>query len=114
MLLLIRNPAPPVWQSTMGAPQLLAHARAGLAQQRGVALTTITDDDLVAHFRAAIRPGGHYFEYLNAGQLAVCLGPTLFVHGAVTAKSIGFVPSPDTRFRFRGCPPVVLFLLFFY
>jgi hypothetical protein len=81
----------------MGAPHLLSYAREGLAKLRGVSVTAISDGDLVTHFRDAIRPGGHYYEYIAAGQLAVCLGTTLFVHGAATAKSIGFVPAPETR-----------------
>ncbi len=82
----------------MGAPHLISHARESLAKLRGVSATAIADDEVVTYFRDAIRPGGHYFEYIAAGQLAVCLGTTLFVHGAVTKKSIGFVPAPETRF----------------
>ena len=29
-------------------------------------------------------------------QLGVCIGDTLFVHGAVDSKSAGFLPSDDT------------------
>ena len=91
-------PALTTLQCTMGAPSVLEFAREELALLRGVPASAISDDALVAHFRAAIEPGGHYHDYLAAAQLAVCVGTTLFVHGAITADNAGFVPAPTPRY----------------
>ena len=38
-------------------------------------------------------------EYLESSSLAALLGNTLFVHGAVDARSMGLVPVDTTRFE---------------
>lgn len=55
-----------------------------------------SDDDVVASFGDSVRPGGYMIEYLEAAQLAVLLGDTLFVHGAVPERGLGFVPTSRT------------------
>ena len=37
--------------------------------------------------------------YLESSSLAALLGNTLFVHGAVDARSMGLVPVDTTRFE---------------
>jgi hypothetical protein len=56
---------------------------------------SVSDEAVVKSFVDAAKPGGVYYEYLKHAQLAhIALG-TLFVHGAVTEKSAGFVPSVE-------------------
>jgi hypothetical protein len=57
----------------------------------------VPDEDVVASFIDDVQPDGPLSRYLAACQLAYRHGPTLFVHGAVTAESLGTVPGEPRR-----------------
>ena len=63
----------------------------------------MTDDDVFESYRnmGEVSPGsgGIMREYLESSSLAALLGNTLFVHGAVDARSMGLVPVDTTRFE---------------
>jgi hypothetical protein len=115
---------------TMGAPRSFEFRRQELALLRGAATveevadeevlesfvasvattTTTTTTTTAAAVAAAAAPpptalaphGPLVLEYLQLGALAVALGNTLFVHGAVADRSAGFVPDLATRWADNG------------
>ena len=54
------------------------------------------------HYRRTSFP-----QYLEAAELAVVLGNTLFVHGAVDRQTLGAIPDDSTRFELPAAPPPV-------
>ena len=82
---------------TMGAPHLPEFVREELAVLGGRSMQSISLGEVADTLADSVHPGGFIFEFLRAGQLAVCLGDTLFVHGGVTARNMGFVPALSTR-----------------
>lgn len=82
---------------TMGAGQAFAHRQAELEAGGRAA----DDEAVVESFLEDVAPEGPLVEYLAACRLAHVEGATLFVHGAVTAESLGHVPGappePDPR-----------------
>jgi hypothetical protein len=78
---------------TMGAKDAFAHRATELGAEGRA-----RDDEAVAEsFLEDLAPGGSLRAYLAACQLAFRAGPTLFVHGAVTAESLGAVPGRRDR-----------------
>lgn len=84
-----------IFQHTMGAPGAfdfrrteVAHERAGTA----AAGSEVSEDEVVEGFLADLEPGGALRAYLAACQLAFRAGRTLFVHGGLSAESLGHVP----------------------
>lgn len=51
-----------------------------------------SDADVVRSFRESVLPGGAMLELLAAGQVGALLGDCLFVHGALSERSVGLVP----------------------
>jgi hypothetical protein len=60
------------------------------------------DHDVVRSFLDDLAPGGAFTEYLAACQLAVAIGPTLFVHGGVTEENLGTVPGIEASLEPRA------------
>lgn len=84
---------------TMGAPHAFELRRQEISELNNTPLHHVTDDQTTATFIDGIRDKhGFYRRYIEAGELAVCLGNTIFVHGAVQRENIGFVPSLNTRY----------------
>lgn len=79
---------------TLGCPDTFEFRRAEL-EELGLGSS---DDDVVASMVDEVVSGG-LREYLEQASVAVRLGCTLFVHGAVDRLSAGFVPPLDTEFR---------------
>eukprot|EP00510_Aplanochytrium_minuta_P005702 CAMPEP_0184009520 /NCGR_PEP_ID=MMETSP0954-20121128/2654_1 /TAXON_ID=627963 /ORGANISM="Aplanochytrium sp, Strain PBS07" /LENGTH=430 /DNA_ID=CAMNT_0026288909 /DNA_START=342 /DNA_END=1634 /DNA_ORIENTATION=+ len=54
-------------------------------------------DDLAVtlSFIESVKPGGFMTEYLRLAQLGVVIEDTLYVHGAITEKSVGTVPRTE-------------------
>lgn len=77
-----------IFSNTMGAREAFEH-RAAELRDDGMAAG---DEDVVASFAADVAPGGPLAEYLRHAQLAHVAGETLFVHGGVTADSLGTIP----------------------
>ena len=83
-----------IFDNTMGAPHAFQH-RADELEASGSA----HDDESVVHsFLDDLSPSGALTEYLCACQLAYREQHTLFVHGDVTAESLGYVPEAARRF----------------
>jgi len=67
-------------------------------RKRELAILThdvVTDEDVVRSFRDSVDPAGKdpwMLNLIRVGQLAVILGPTLFVHAGVQAVALGLVP----------------------
>jgi len=61
----------------------------------------VSDDDVVDSFLHEISDGdgGSLLQYLHHAQVAVAIGNTLFLHGAVDANTMKFVPSQDSKFE---------------
>jgi hypothetical protein len=76
---------------TMGAAEAFAHRAAELRAEGAQA----DDEDVVDSFAADVAPGGALAEYLRSACLAHRADGTLFVHGGVTASSLGVVPGRD-------------------
>ena len=73
-----------------------AAAAAGTAAAAAATAASVTDAEVFESFRAGVATGGCYRSYLERAQLAAVVGNTLFVHGAVTPASMGFVPAATT------------------
>jgi hypothetical protein len=66
----------------------------------------VPDNDVVESFAQSVAPGGFVERYLRLATLGVQLGDTVFVHGALTDLSLGFVPcQANTRHALRFQPP---------
>ena len=66
--------------------------RQEIAHNRGVHTCIVSDTDVTQAVLNEVSPGGCYHKYLHSGVLAVRIGDTLFIHGAVTEANMGFVP----------------------
>lgn len=88
-------------QCTMGCPKTFEFRREELGLLREVPAAQVTDDEVFDSFLSGVTPGagGVMRAYLESSSLAALLGNTLFVHGAVDARSMGLVPVDETRFE---------------
>jgi hypothetical protein len=84
-----------LYKHTMGSPDAFEYQRQAIAAERGVEPAHISDNDVGDWVYEAVGPNGFMREYLLHGQIGHVIGNTLFVHGAVTEKSMGFVPTRD-------------------
>ena len=83
---------------TLGCPHTFELRRREMVVL-GEATEPVADSAVLESFVADIEPGGALREYLELAQLAVRLGNTLFVHGAVDRLNYDVVPLADaTRF----------------
>lgn len=55
--------------------------------------TSIKDHDVLNSFRNSVLPKGVLREYLNATEIMKVHNDTLFVHGAITSKNVGRLPT---------------------
>ena len=86
-------------QHTLGCPDTFEFRRQELALLEGREPSSVTDEQVVENFIADIASeDGALRQYLAHADVAVVLGNTLFVHGAVDAQTMAFVPS-HTRFE---------------
>lgn len=83
-----------IFANTMGAKNAFEMRKIELAATSG---GPASDEDVVATFLEDLAPDGALSRYLAACQLAYRHGPTLFVHGAVTAENLGVVPGEPRR-----------------
>ncbi|CAK9011972.1 Serine/threonine-protein phosphatase [Durusdinium trenchii] len=79
----------------MGAPHAFEQRRLELGQIRGE--SEVSDLDVVQSFQESVEPGGFMLRFLQNAQLGLVLGDTLFVHGAVPQRGLGFVPGQEDR-----------------
>jgi len=80
---------------TMGAAGTFETRQAELAALAGKAPSDVPDEAVLESFVTSVTPGhpdAFMRAYLAHGQLALVLGPHLFVHGALTPAALGRVP----------------------
>lgn len=73
-------------------PSTFEYRRLELAELSGKSSERISDVEVTQSFIDSVAPHGVVTEYLKLAQLGVILGETLFIHGAVTLKNMGYVP----------------------
>ena len=91
-------------QHTLGCSNTFDFRREELAILNGVDETSVTDDDVVDSFLFEVEKGS-LADYLSLADVAVCIGNTLFCHGAVDKATMRYVPSITTRFIKPVSPP---------
>eukprot|EP00041_Stephanoeca_diplocostata_P014169 m.254906 g.254906 ORF g.254906 m.254906 type:complete len:339 (+) comp19607_c0_seq14:46-1062(+) len=80
---------------TMGSPDAFELRRLELALLHACTdIRDVSDTMVLDSFVCAVQEDGIYRRYLEHAQVAAVVGNTLFVHGAVSPKSLGFVPCP--------------------
>jgi hypothetical protein len=87
-----------ILENTMGAKGAFGFRLDELRRDGGAP----EDMDVVRSFLDDLRPDGPFTDYLAACQLAVAVGPTLFVHGGVTEENLGTVPGIDSTLEPRS------------
>lgn len=55
-------------------------------------LPAVTDQDVFNSFRDSVRPDGFMTNFLRHGQMGLVLHDTLFIHGGVNDKTLGYLP----------------------
>ena len=66
----------------------------------------VSDDEVVASFEYEINSEyGSLRDYLNEAQIAAIVGNTIFVHGAIDALTMRWVPPTDTKFQIPETEP---------
>ncbi len=76
----------------MNAARAFEHRRQELALLQGIEPATITDAAVAEHYLNDFGPQGEFTRFLEQGQVARRIGNTLFVHGGLSAESLGHVP----------------------
>jgi len=86
---------------TLGCPDTFEFRRQELAILNGNCdVEAISDDQVVENFVHEVEhPEGSLRQYLENANVAAIVGNTLFVHGAVDANTMKYVPREDTRFE---------------
>jgi len=107
-----------MYANTLGCPATFEARRAELAALRNAGGATgengggggggggaaVSDEEVVAAAVADVMPGGAMSNYLRHACVAAIFGQTLFVHGAVDARTAGYVPDDATRFCSPAAP----------
>ena len=92
---------------TLGCPETfeLRRREMALLSGRGAAgARAPSDEEVVEAAVGDVLPGGLLRTYMEHADVAVLLGHTLFVHGAVDARTMRFVPDEQTRFCLPAGP----------
>jgi hypothetical protein len=82
-------------EETLSCPTTFELRRTSLANERAIEPTAVPDPDVVADFVESVGFGGVVLEYLQHADLMVCIGNTVFVHGA-----LGRWHTPSVSIRF--------------
>lgn len=84
-----------VLDCTMGCQTTWESRRTELGIMQGKPREDITDDEVLHCFTESVDPAGAdpwLLEYIKCGQFALLLSDTLFVHGGISADTLGTVP----------------------
>mmetsp|Transcript_103272 Transcript_103272/g.182924 ORF Transcript_103272/g.182924 Transcript_103272/m.182924 type:complete len:594 (+) Transcript_103272:2-1783(+) len=85
---------------TLGSPGAFEYRRQELADLGRTTTDAISDEQVVdSYIKSVENDDGEVRSYLRNAQIGVIIGDTLFVHGAVEERALGFVPSHYTRFK---------------
>ena len=79
-----------ILKRTMGAGLAFELRRASIGKNAD-------DDAVVESFVNSMRPGGLIRGYLERAKLGLIIGDTLFVHGGISADTLGWLPPPQTQ-----------------
>lgn len=83
----------------MGCPGTFETRRSELALLRGIGESDLDDSAVLQSFIDMSDPGkgldALYLRYVCLGQFAAVIGDSLFLHGALHAEGVGFVPEHD-------------------
>ena len=83
---------------TMGSGNAFELRRVELTKLKEAENGVATDEEVYNSFVDNLKPDGIFAEYLKCGSLALVLNDTLFVHGAIDERSLGWNPErPDYR-----------------
>lgn len=95
-----------MYKCTLGCPDTFDFRKQELAELSGRNPAEVSDDEVVDFCVAEIvNPDGALRQYIELGQVAARIGNSLFVHGAVDAKSMGFIPPSELKFELPNGPP---------
>jgi hypothetical protein len=85
---------------TLGCPETFTFRRKELSLLWGLPKSEISDEQVVDSFlHEAAHQEGSLRQYFEVADVAVCIGNTLFCHGAVDQATMKFVPSVKTKFE---------------
>jgi hypothetical protein len=85
---------------TLGCPKTFAFRREELSLLSGLPISEILDEEVVDSFLHEVEhPEGSLRQYMEVADVAVCIGNTLFCHGAVDQATMKFIPSVETKFE---------------
>jgi hypothetical protein len=85
---------------TLGSPGAFEYRRQELAELCGTFAHEVSDEKVVESFVSAVEhDDGEVCSYLRSAQLGVIIGDTIYVHGAVEERAMGFVPSHLTQYK---------------
>ena len=91
-------------QHTLGCPDTFEFRRQELSLLYG--RTHISDEEVVDNFIYEVKNReGSLRQYLQVADVAICIGNTLFCHGAVDQNTMKFVPALDTKFERPSSKP---------
>lgn len=93
-------------EHTLGCPRTFAFRREEIALLRSKDIANISDDEVVDSFLYEVEhQNGSLRQYLEAADVAVCVGNTLFCHGCVDRATMRFIPSMHTKFENPASKP---------
>ena len=81
----------------MNAPGAFEFAREELALLNGN--MEINDRMVFEKLVGDWKEGGEFHEYLRKGQISDIIDGTLYVHGAISSESFGYVPGHESRYK---------------
>lgn len=87
-------------EHTLGCPETFGFRRDELSLLSGRPQQEISDEEVVDSFIHEVEHlDGSLRQYLEVADVAVCIGNTLFCHGAVDQATMKFIPSVETKFE---------------
>jgi len=95
---------PPIYSDTHETSPI--HTDVSLTNVVNGEAMEVTDEDVVRSFEYEINhPEGSLRQYLHHATIAVIIGNTIFVHGAIDRLTMKFVPSKQSKFDIPTSPP---------
>lgn len=89
-----------ILSKTMGAPKAFEYRRGELAEERSVALSAISDDQIVESYLEEVGPDGTYTRFLKQGRLIYSFDNNLIIHADMSQEN--FLQVPGMRGKCRS------------
>ena len=87
-------------EHTLGCPNTFGFRRQELSILTDQPVEEIPDESVLESFLFEVEnPDGSLRQYLEAADVAVCIGNTLFCHGCVDRATMKFIPSHSSKFE---------------